>query len=93
MSSVGASSPAPRHSPSTTGWPAVSWMVVSRPASFIFCMSHSAAARVSALCSLFALTLGMRRNSNNSSWKRARWVSMYERTVSMSVISRLRGSR
>ena len=72
----GAASPAPRHSPSTMGCPGVSSIEVCSPTSRMRCSSHSAARRVSPLCSLRALMLGTRRNSNSSSRNRSRFDSM-----------------
>src|SRR3981081_4036780 len=69
MSTVGAPG-AFRHSPTTTGWPAVGYIFAGTPILSSDLFTHSAARCVSALCSDLALTLGIRRNSNSSSWMR-----------------------
>src|SRR5690606_29866682 len=86
MSTVGASGPAPRHSPTTIGWPGVRSMAASRPASRMRAASHSAARCMSGWCSLRALMLGMRRNSNSSSRKRPRFASMWAWTSLISIV-------
>src|SRR5262245_19789423 len=61
---------APRHSPTTIGWPGVEWILVVRPIFVSWADSHSAQRFVSALCSDFAETDGIRRNSKSSFWIR-----------------------
>src|SRR5262245_40960101 len=78
---VGASGPAPRHSPRTTGWPGVSITSAWSPALRIWPASQSAALRVSLLCSERALTEGILRKSNSSSRKRPRSASTNSRTA------------
>src|SRR2546423_4786223 len=58
------------HSPTTIGCPAVGYIFAGTPILSSEPFTHSAARLVSALCSDFALTLGIRRNSNSSSWIR-----------------------
>src|SRR5436190_21216478 len=65
---------APRHSPTTIGWPAVGWILVFRPICVSCAASHSAQRFVSALWSDLAETEGIRRNSKSSSWIRALFV-------------------
>src|SRR5262245_53392351 len=61
---------APRHSPTTMGWPGVGWIFVVRPIFVSWPASHSAQRFVSGLCSDLAETEGIRRNSKSSSWIR-----------------------
>src|SRR6266550_7037879 len=69
------------HSPTTTGWPAVGYIFAGTPILSSDVFTHSAARLVSALWSDFALTLGIRRNSNSSLWIRG---SLSERNLSRS---------
>src|SRR6266576_3696342 len=55
-----------RHSPTTMGWPAVGYILAGTPILSSDAFTHSAARFVSSLCSDLALTLGMRKKSNNS---------------------------